>query len=162
MIRFVSVLILAAAFVFNMQAQELKSIEKIDDIKNLMADAKGKVVLLNFWASWCAPCVKEFPEIIKLYKNYKDRGFVVYFVSLDDLPDIDSKVRPFLKRQGVDFTTYYSNFSKPEELMDYIDKHWQGAIPATYFYDKEGTMMEAILGGRKYEDFEARIKKYID
>lgn len=160
--RYFAVVLLVFIIIAASKAQDLKALEKTDDIKSIMTDAKGKVILLNFWASWCAPCVKEFPELVKLYRDYKDKNFSIVFISLDDLSDIDPKVKPFLQKQGVDFTTYYNKFSKPEELIDYIDKNWQGGIPSTYIYDKEGIMKTGILGGRKYSDFESEIKKYLD
>jgi len=121
----------------------------------------GNVLLLNLWASWCKPCVAEFPDIVKLYNSYKSNGFKVVFISVDDKPDIDSKVIPFLEKNGVDFVTYYNNFSKPEDLIDLIDKNWDGAIPASYIYDKNGKLGESVQGARSYEQFEQSIKKYL-
>ena len=106
--------------------------------------------------------LSEFPELVKLYKNYKDKGFQLVFISLDDATDIDKAVKPFLDKQGVDFTTYYNKFSKPEDLIDYIDKNWQGAIPSTYIYDKSGTMQAGFLGTKNYEQFESEINKYLN
>jgi thiol-disulfide isomerase/thioredoxin len=143
-------------------SQDIKPLKNLSDIDSIKQDAKGSVLMINFWASWCHPCVKEFPEIVKLYNDYKDKGFKLVFISLDDLGDIDKKVLPFLKQQKVDFISYYNNLEKPDELIDYIDKKWQGAIPSTYIYDKEGVMQKSILGNRNYEQFETEITKYIN
>jgi len=155
----IAAIVLAAANIFS---QDIKPLQSIADLDGIKENAKGNVLLLNFWASWCKPCVKEFPELVKLYNDYKDKGFRLVFVSLDDLPDIEKKVVPFLKNQGVDFTTYYNKFDKPEELIDYVDKNWQGAIPSTYIYDKDGKLKQGILGSKNYEQFESEIKKYMD
>jgi thiol-disulfide isomerase/thioredoxin len=143
-------------------AQEVKALNSEKDIEQVMNSYKGKVVLLNFWATWCKPCVHEFPDLVKLYNDYKDKGFVVLFISVDVPDDVDSKVIPFLKNQNVDFTTYYNNFDKPEELINYIDKNWEGAIPSTYIYDKKGKLTGHILGSTAYEDFEKEILKNLD
>lgn len=143
-------------------AQELKPVNTTTDIQKIFDDSKGKVILLNFWATWCKPCVKEFPELMKLYANYKDKGFELVFISLDDIADVETKLKPFLTKSGVDFTTYYNTFAKPEELIDYIDKNWMGAIPSTYIYDKEGKMQASILGNKTYEEFEKEITKYLN
>ncbi len=153
------ILALAAVTSF---AQDLKPLQNTSDLDAIKDGAKGNVLLLNFWASWCKPCVAEFPELVKLYKNYKDKGFELVFISLDDVSDIDKTVKPFLEKQGVDFTTYYNKFAKPEDLIDYIDKNWQGGIPSTYIYDKDGTLKSGFLGAKKYGQFESEINKYLN
>lgn len=143
-------------------SQDVKTITSIDEYKAVIAGSEGKVVLVNFWATWCPPCVKEFPELVKLYKDYKDKEFVLVFISLDDRADYDSKLLPFLKKQGVDFTSYFGNFSNPEALMTYVDKSWQGEIPYTGFYDKEGKLSKTFMGNKTYEQFETEVKKLLD
>ena len=118
-------------FTLTLQSQEVKTITSTDEYKELLDNSKGKVVLVNFWATWCPPCVKEFPELVKLYNDYKSKDFVLLFISLDDKSEYDSKLLPFLKKQGVDFTSYFGNFSNPETIMNYVDKSWQGEIPFT-------------------------------
>lgn len=148
----------ASQFLF---AQDVKPLSNADDLKAVFDGTKGKVVLLNFWATWCKPCVKEFPDLLKLQKEYKDMGFELIFISLDVPEELDTKLKPFLKKQGVEFTTYYSTFKKPEDLMDIVDKNWQGAIPSSYIYDKEGNLSKSILGGQSYEKFEIDIRKLL-
>ena len=156
---FVFILTAGAAGTFS---QEVKPLAAKKDMDELMEANKGKVVLINFWATWCKPCVHEFPDLVKLYNNYKDKGFVIVFISVDVPDDVDSKVIPFLKNQNVDFTTYFNNFDKPEELINYIDKDWEGAIPSTYIYDKEGNLTADFLGSRSYEEFEKAVQKNLD
>jgi len=154
-----AVLFFASIGTYSQELKPLKSISELDAIKD---SAKGNVLMVNFWASWCAPCVREFPDLVKLYNEYKDKGFRLVFISLDDAQDIDKKVKPFLNQQGVDFISYYNKFDKPEQLIDYIDKNWQGAIPSTYIYDKSGDMQSSFLGGKKYGEFEKEISKYLN
>ena len=161
------ILLLFFVFVFviiagNTFAQDIKPLAAKKDMDQLMEANKGKVVLINFWATWCKPCVHEFPDLVKLYNDYKDKGFVIVFISVDVPDDVDSKVIPFLKNQNVDFTTYYNNFDKPEELINYIDKKWEGAIPSTYIYDKNGKLTKHILGSSSYGEFEKEIEKNLD
>ena len=143
-------------------SQEVKEFKTIDEFKTIMDSSKGKVTLVNFWATWCPPCVKEFPELVKLYKNYKDKDFNLIFVSLDENSDVSSKLIPFLKKQGVDFTSYHADFKKPEELIDFVDKSWQGEIPYTKIYDKEGKLSATFLGNKTYEQFEEEVKKVMN
>ncbi|MBN8583627.1 MAG: TlpA family protein disulfide reductase [Ignavibacteria bacterium] len=149
-------------FTLTLQSQEVKTITSTDEYKELLDNSKGKVVLVNFWATWCPPCVKEFPELVKLYNDYKSKDFVLLFISLDDKSEYDSKLLPFLKKQGVDFTSYFGNFSNPETIMNYVDKSWQGEIPFTGIYNKDGILSKTLMGNKTYEQFETEIKKYMD
>lgn len=150
------------AYSANSFSQDIKSLGTIGEMEQVKDSHKGKVLLINFWATWCKPCVKEFPELVKLYDNYKDKGFELIFISVDVPEDVEPKVIPFLKKQNVDFVSYYNKFDKPEELINYIDKNWEGAIPSTYIYDKEGKMTSHILGSRSYDEFEMEIRKNLD
>lgn len=151
-----------AAFEDEEDNSALKPLKNTGEVQKIFDKSKGKVILLNFWATWCPPCVKEFPELMKLHSKYKDKGFELVFISLDEVSDIDTKLKPFLKNYGVNFTTYYNTFSKPEELINYIDKSWSGAIPSTYIYDKQGVLKNSIVGNRTYEQFEKEIQPLLD
>ncbi len=157
-----SVIVFLLFLSFTLYSQEVKTITSTDEYKALLDNSKGKVILVNFWATWCPPCVKEFPELVKLYNDYKDKEFVLMFISLDDKSEYDSKLLPFLKKQGVDFTSYFGNFSNPETIMNYVDKSWQGEIPYTGIYDKEGKLVKSLLGNKTYEQFETEIKQVMD
>ena len=154
-----SVIVFLLFLSFTLYSQEVKTITSTDEYKALLDNSKGKVILVNFWATWCPPCVKEFPELVKLYNVYKDKEFVLMFISLDDKSEYDSKLLPFLKKQGVDFTSYFGNFSNPETIMNYVDKSWQGEIPYTGIYDKDGKLVKSLLGNKTYEQFETEIKQ---
>lgn len=148
--------------VFSSYSQEVKTISSTDEYQQVLDSFKDKVILVNFWATWCLPCVKEFPELVKLQKNYKDNDFVLLFISLDDKGDIETKIIPFLKKQGVDFTSFFGNFSNPESIMNYVDKSWHGEIPYTGLYNKKGILSKALIGSKTYEQFETEVKKLLD
>jgi|SRR4030095_2063881 len=154
-------LLAAILLTVNLYSQDLKELGSTGELKSIFDNAKGKVLLVNFWATWCKPCVMEFPELIKLYNDYKEKGFELIFISLD-VPEDIPKLKPFLESNKVDFTTYLSTFTDPEELIDYVDKNWQGAIPATYIYDKDGNLKKSIIGKKRYSDFESEIKTFLD
>jgi thiol-disulfide isomerase/thioredoxin len=139
--------------------RNLSSLEQIDSIKTA---SKSNVILVNFWASWCNPCVEEFPDLIKLKNDFADKGLRMIFISLDFPEEVDTKLKPFLKENNVDFTTYFCSFQKTEELMDYFDKNWDGAIPATFIFDKKGELKSKIIGSHSYNFYKKEISKYIE
>lgn len=83
-------------------------LEAIDGRKYRLSDLKGKVVLINFWATWCAPCVGEMPALAKTYVKYKDRGFEIMAVSTDDANERD-KVREFARSHALPFPVLYDD-----------------------------------------------------
>ncbi|MEO8664058.1 MAG: TlpA disulfide reductase family protein, partial [Ignavibacteria bacterium] len=112
--------------------------EKVLD--SLKSANTGKVILFNYWASWCKPCVEEFPDIMKLNSELKDKDFKLIFISLDFGDDLASQTKKFLTKMNVDFTTYYNGFAKDEDLINYMDKEWNGGIPGTFIFDKSGKL----------------------
>jgi len=118
-----------------------------------LSDFQGKVVVLDFWATWCPPCVKEIPHFIELYEQYKDRGFAMVGISLD--------------RQGVSvvksFTQKY-RVNYPILMTDgRVDKAYGGitGIPTTFVIDSAGNIRQKYIGYREKAVFEADIKKLL-
>jgi thiol-disulfide isomerase/thioredoxin len=142
-------------------AQDLISISSIGDIENIKNENSGKVIVINFWASWCKPCTDEFPALVKLNEEYKDRNFRLIFISLDFKEEVSTKLLPFLKNNNVDFTSYYLDDNNPDEIMDYFNKKWDGGIPATFILDTSGKIRKFILGEHTYEYYENEIKRFI-
>lgn len=122
---------------------------------------KGKVIFFNFWASWCKPCVEEFPDIMQLNNEYKDKDFKLVFISLDFGDDLASKTKSFLRKMNVDFVTYSNGFNKDEDLINYMDKNWEGAIPATFIFDKNGKLRKTLIGKHDYHEFKEVTDKYL-
>ena len=146
-------------------AQSVSSIEvkiiNTNDLKSIFDEAKGSALLINVWATWCEPCREEFPELVKLANNYKNKiNFVA--VSVDDVSDLSEKVIPFLQSQNASFNNYLLKVKEPEDFINMLDKDWSGAVPATFIYDKSGKRKEVLIGKQEYDEFESAIKKVID
>lgn len=120
-----------------------------DSLKNIIQQKKGKPVFVNVWATWCVPCVEEFPDIVKVHNEYKDS---VEFISLSvDLEsDADSLVIPFLNKQNAEFPVYIIKEKSSEEVINYLKPEWSGAVPATFIYDKDGNLQKFLLGAQDY------------
>jgi thiol-disulfide isomerase/thioredoxin len=121
-------------------APEMKIVQP-QDIKALIAANKGKVVFLNFFATYCVPCHKEFPDIIKLQNKYKDSLQVVE-VSMNDASDAGEKAEmaKYLEEQKPPFPVYLAS-SIDDDFYKGVDPKWQAdgeALPMTTIYDKDG------------------------
>ncbi|MCX6175392.1 MAG: TlpA disulfide reductase family protein [Ignavibacteriales bacterium] len=160
MIRFISLLMIILLFnsanVYPQRSEKI-TVETIDKTKltKLIKDRKGKILFLNLWATWCVPCREEFPSIVKLADEMKDVEFVG--ISIDFPDEVDSKIIPFLKSNKVNFTNYVNGFSGDEELINALDKKWNGALPATFIFDTKGNKKVFLSGSKSYEEFKKVI-----
>ncbi|HKQ76370.1 MAG TPA: redoxin domain-containing protein [Blastocatellia bacterium] len=116
------------------------------DFDKFKDSAKGKVLVLNFWATWCGPCVAEFPELVALDAQYRDKGVKLVGITADDPGDVQPKVIPFIKKQKVKFDIILQDTDDPQEMFDKINKDWPGVLPATFVYDKRGNLAYSRFG----------------
>lgn len=123
----------------------------------LLDSLKGDVVVLNVWATWCVPCVEEFPDLLKLAAAHVDRGVRLVLVSADTPKDVERKVRPFLKRHEVSFTTWIKRAGGDQEFIDAVHPDWGGPIPVTVMFARDGTRRVLLEGKQSYEEFEAAL-----
>jgi thiol-disulfide isomerase/thioredoxin len=152
------ILFLLAAQLKTSYGQEIKvtPIGK-EALSKLIKERNGKILFLNLWATWCIPCREEFPSIVKLAGELKDVDFVG--ISADYPDEVETKIVPFLKSNKTNFANYVSSFSGDEALINALDKNWNGALPATFIYDKNGKKISFMEGGQSYEKFKAELKK---
>ncbi len=134
-------------------------IDKIDKTKlqKLVKERKGKILFLNIWATWCTPCREEFPSIIKLSSEFKDVEFIGITVDFPD--EIETKIKPFLKKYNVTFQNYVNVFNSDEELINTLNEKWNGALPATFIFDKKGKQIFFLEEKKSYEEFKNYIEK---
>jgi thiol-disulfide isomerase/thioredoxin len=120
--------------------------------------AKDRPRVVNFWATWCAPCIEEFPDLVKIAEDYKDRVEVVT-VSLDDVADIDTLVPDFLKRMNASMPAFLLVSADESALISAVQKDWSGGLPFTVIYVAGGAKAYFKEGKFKPADLRAEIDK---
>lgn len=112
-----------------------------------IAKLKGKVVLIDFWAIWCIPCVAELPNVKKVYEQYKDQGFQAIGVSFDNKSERE-KLIAFVKKKGLTWPQRFDGnmFDATQQKLYNIK-----GIPATYLIDKQGKLVEVNVKGKALE-----------
>jgi thiol-disulfide isomerase/thioredoxin len=117
---------------------EAVQIQEIDQagFAAVLEKQRGKVVFVDFWATWCAPCVKRFPHTVQLHRELASEGLVVISFSVDELEDLDS-VKAFLAKQNATFPNFITKFGIGQETANAFDV---GAVPDFRLYDRRGKL----------------------
>ena len=129
----------------------------IEQLKAVLRAPGARIVLLNVWATWCVPCREEFPDLLRLGREYRARGLKLVLVSGDFETELPA-VKRFLSSQGVDFLTYLKQ-GNDMRFIDGLDAHWSGALPATVLYDGAGRRLWFHQGRTAYDTLRTRIEE---
>ena len=132
-------------------------------IKNLLQQARGHVLLVHFWASWCGPCMRELPIMDKFAHDMKPRGLEVVSVSLDNpgRPGVAEHVGALLHKQGPNLTPNIAQFVDADELIAMISARWTGAIPALFVYDHTGQLRGDLYGESTRPELEQLVGAWL-
>lgn len=115
------------------QSVEFYSIEQVERLKQNQSDT---LYVINFWATWCKPCVEELPAFERLQQKYAGRKLKVILVSLDFKKQIDTRLIPFIQKNKLQCQVVWLNEGDPNRWIDRVSPDWQGAIPATLISGK--------------------------
>ncbi len=127
------ILIVILSFSFSPQEVKIDVID-IPELKILLADKSQPYHVINFWATWCKPCIQELPHFEKMRLEYASKGIRFSLISLDFKDQLDSKVKFFIAKKGyTHFKHYLMGESDTNAWIDFVSKDWQGEIPATLF-----------------------------
>ena len=126
----------------------------VEDTPQQLSDYAGKVVLLNFWATWCAPCITEMPELNRLQQNYRDDGLVVLTISDEPRPEL------LAFEEIVPYQTLAGYVPSPEALPDPF-RRTLAMRPTTYVIDRDGYLRRFIKGAGTYAFFEQLVRPYL-
>jgi peroxiredoxin len=113
-----------------------------------LKDYRGKLVFLNFWATWCEPCKKEFPSMEKLYSEYQAKGLTILAVSIDI--GKEDAVKAFADKMGATFPILLSTKG------EITDSYWTWGTPTSYLIDRKGNMIGRALGPREWDSAASR------
>lgn len=110
-----------------------------------LSQFRGKILVLNFWATWCPPCIEETPSLVQLQKKFQNRGIEILAVSVDDDADAYHK---FLKQYGIDMLTVREGGTKTDTgvISALANKYGTSKIPESYIIDRQGMIRRKFIG----------------
>jgi thiol-disulfide isomerase/thioredoxin len=128
------------------------------EFKQIIANSKGDILIVNVWATWCVPCLREIPDLLTLEAEFKAHGVQLLGVAVDDPSPQASEVERFRTRYFPKFLTYARSGLDLDELTRVIDPTWNEVVPTTYILDREGAIKHRIQGKQSLEQFRAVLQ----
>jgi thiol-disulfide isomerase/thioredoxin len=125
--------------------------------QKILQEYKGKPLVVTFWATWCEPCRDEYPMLNELAKQYAPQGLKVVGVSLDQDGDL-ILLRRFLARYKPIFPNYRKTKGEEDAFSQAVMQGWNGSIPASFFYAKDGKQIGHLLGASDHDTYDAAIR----
>ena len=152
-------IILAFLFSIPVFGQQAKKI-KITDLEKIIAESKTPLII-NFWATYCKPCIEEMPYFLALEKEYKKDKLELLFVSLDMEDDYPSNVNAFLKKRKITSPSAWLDETNADYFCPKIDPAWSGALPATLFVNNNGKYKKFVEDSFSKEELKKEVENML-
>lgn len=155
--RFLFLLLLLSAS--GLQAQNIPIIQQ-QELLDLLAKKDDTLRVVNFWATWCGPCVKELPHLEQLQRDNLEQPLRVILVSLDFPSQLQKRVVPFVKKRKLRSTVLLLDGGDPNLWIDRVEPRWSGSIPATLFlYKGKRIFYEGQISAQELAQYVQQIKQ---
>lgn len=129
-------------------------ITKIEDIGELIKPPPNGMTIINLWATWCPPCVKELPHFIEFYKKHGNKNVKLVLLSVEGKEAEEKVLKPFLSKNPIPFQVYLLEKGTPEEIEKVLNVKLSGALPVTIIYDNDGKILKKFDGPITLDDLE--------
>ncbi len=128
-----------------------------EELRARLAAERGQVVVVAFWATWCAPCLKELPELAKLNAAWRERGSRLIAVAMDEPTALAAQVEPFRLRYFPEVDGLLRSETEMDAIVSVVDPAWNEILPTTYIIGRDGKVFIKIQGIKPYEELEALL-----
>ncbi|MFP4172096.1 MAG: TlpA family protein disulfide reductase [Candidatus Hydrogenedentota bacterium] len=121
-----------------MDPEERVTLVDMDALAQIVEEGRGTVTVVNFWATWCPPCLNEMPHLVEFHETYGGDDVTFISVTADAPRTIESAVTPYMTRENIPFHVYVMDGIQPPDVADGLDIDFRGALPVTVVFDQEG------------------------
>jgi thiol-disulfide isomerase/thioredoxin len=128
--------------------------------QKMVAAHHGKVLLVDFWATWCVPCREELPKLAVLHGNYKTKGLDFVTVSCDE-PEQKAQAAAFVRSKGAPGPYYIREAKNDDAFINAIDTKWSGALPALFLFDRAGHQAQSFIGETSIQRVQSALQKLL-
>lgn len=135
-------------------------IHDFDSFEKYLHKDDNTTYIVNFWATWCAPCVEELPHFEEIYHNYKDKNVKLLLVSLDFPDKYETKLKPFMVKHSLKGKVICLDDVAMNEWIPKVNKEWDGGLPATLIYNK--SKREFFYRPFTYNELENELKNFLN
>jgi thiol-disulfide isomerase/thioredoxin len=156
--RLLAPAVLALSLASAAAAEPVKLLKPDQYRSRVVASKKGRVLLVNFWATWCDPCREEMPALVSAAKGFRSSDVAVVLVSTDT-PKTASAVPKFLSQLRVPFVCWQAKSRDPQPFIDAVDRGWDGSLPYTLVYDRKGEIVAKLAGRQTEASFSEALTK---
>ena len=138
------------------------SLKTLDGATYRLSDDLGKkIIILDFWATWCEPCREEMPDLVKAAKKFSPKDLAVVLVSLDSQKTGPAQVPKFLSEKKVPYVSWLAKARDPQDFIDAVDPNWDGSLPYTLVYDRTGKVAARLSGLQTEASFAEAVRKVV-
>ena len=140
---------------------EIKQISP-DDLKGILEAEHGNIVVLNLWATWCAPCLVEIPDLLTLEADMADDNVSLIGISVDELRGSTRHIEDMRDRRFPGFRTYARDRRDTDYLVSVVDPAWNEVVPTTYIIGRDGAVLSRIQGKKSLDEFKAAVSEILN
>ena len=144
-----------------MQAQQRAEVIHFEDLENYFNREDDTLYVINFWATWCRPCVAELPFFDIVAQEHSEDPVQVLLVSLDFAEEVDGKVASYIERRNPQSPILVLDEPNANKWIDKVAEEWTGAIPATIFVNKKQSIREFHEGDYTQEELSEKVESLI-
>jgi len=157
----ISVSLLIAFFIAHEASGQKIEYIKVPDLEKILNNQENKLLVVNLWATWCAPCVKELPAFEKVAGEYEESKVRFIMLSLDFPSQIESQLKPFLKKNNITLDVSVMMDTDYNSWIDKVDPQWQGNIPSTLIVNNEKKSRYFHSGEIDEPELRSLLNKYL-